>query len=475
MPGKMYDLFNKEALVPGKKTIFICIVDRVLSKDFYSVTFQYLFNTLKILHEDFNIVIIARNGGTKWTQNYIEHEEFGKYAYLCFDKEKKYGGLDAKAFNHSQRLEYMKETFEEIELDHPELFENLAGTITTHCIIPSLDNNYEIVSDDPKLLAKQQKSIEKYQKGISTNALISHCAFIHKPLGFPLEFSFYLMGKYKDSWHYGFSHESSSAWLHFIPEYNPLTNNVKLFWYTEDNMSIREMVGYVMCELQELYGKQKRDKEWYENVLKNKSREFIFGGIFLYEVDHRVNAWYNFFQNLNVDGIIRTQTTLKPAIDSKDSLLQIDQLKLPKKYQNRPEVNKFLTDILEHPLIADTLPYEQYNDQLQDYMFTLIIRCYYGKYNNLTFRIHNSLYNGTIPLIDADYDVHNLQIPKEFRDKLIVKDNKEIEDKIKYFKEHPEEYRELFFAMYDYYIKDEFFEKSYYNDVFKNNFFKEIY
>lgn len=471
---KMYDLFNKEALDPNKRYMFVNILDRVLGKD-YSVTSRYLHATMEMLGEDFNIIIIARNAGTRWVKDYVDHPEFGKYAYLCFDKERRHGGQDAKQFPKADRIVYFHETFKEIEKDHPDIFNNLAGTLTTHTIIPSLDNNYEIISDDPKLVAKQQRSIEKFQKGMLNNNLVSHTAFIHKPLSFPLEFTFYLMKNYKDSWHYGFSHDCSSAWLQYIPEYNPLTKNVKLFWYVDNYRSIREMVGYRMCELQEIYGNEKRSRDWYENVVANKQKEFVFGGLFLYEVDHRVQAWYDFFHNLNVDGVIRTQTTLKPVISSKDSLLEIDKLKLPKKYQNDENVEKFLTDILNHKLIADTLPYEEYNKQLSDYMFTLIISCYYGKYDNLTFRIQNSLYAGTVPLIDVKYDEANLQIPKHLRDKLVVRNNTEIEDKVKYYKEHPEEYRELFFELFDYYIKDEYFEKDFYKEEFRNKFFKEIY
>jgi hypothetical protein len=471
-----YDFFNESVLDSSKKNLFVFVLERPLSKDFYSVTLRYLFNTLKILNDKFNIIIVARNGGTKWTNDYVSHPEYGNYAYVCFDKEKKHGKLNAQQFTHSQRLKYFTESFQEFERDYPEIFKNLAGSITSHFIIPALDSKFEIVSDDPKLMAKQKHSVERYKLMMKEHRLVSHCAFIHKPISFPIEFSFYLMEKYPSSWHYGLCHDPVSAWLHFIPEHNVFTDNVKLFWHVDNNRGARRMVGFPISELQEVFEHQQHDKKFYSDLIDNKTRDFVFGGLFIHEIDHRVNSWYNYFDKLDVDGTIRTQTTMRPVVDAKDSLKPVEELKLNKKNEkNKEEVFKFLNDILNHKMIKDTVSYEQYNDELKDYWFTIILRCYYGNYDHLNFRVHNSLYNGIIPLIADDYDEINSQIPKHLRDKIVVKSHKDIEDKIDYYKSNPDEYKQLFFELYDYYINDKFFDKSYYEEQFKNNFFKEIY
>ena len=195
----------------------------------------------------------------------------------------------------------------------------------------------------------------------------------------------------------------------------------------------------------------------------------------LFRSDYRKNAWYQFFQDLNVNGIIRTQTNGKPAVSSKESLLKLQDQKLPKKYQGKIEIETFVNDILNHKLVQDTISYKEYNAQLKDSLFTIVLRCYYGKYDSLNFRVMNSLYFGTIPLIDKDYDYDDLQIPTYLKDKIMVTNHKDIQDKITYYKNNKDEYEKLFFELFDYFINKDCFNHDYYEKEFKNNYFKELY
>lgn len=475
MDSKMYDLFNKESIDPNKKNIIVFLMDQTLKKEIYSVTYQYIFNTLKILSDDFNLIIVTKNGGTKWTENYINHEEFGNYAYLTFDKERKYGSSNAQQMNHAQRIVYINETFKELEMNEPDLFKNLAGTLSSQFIVPSLDINYEIISDDEKLLHKQKRSIEKFQEGLLKNKLVSHCAFIHKPLGFPIELMVHLMKNYQDIWHYGFCHDTGSTWLHFKPEYNPFTNKTKCFYFVDDKRSVRDFTKFPLTELQDFYGKDLKGKDYYDSILDNKGKDFLFGGLFPFEIEYRTNAWYRFFHNLDVNGTIRTQTNGKPAVSTKNSLLKAKEQKFPKKYQDNQEIENFIEDILSNKMVQDTVSYEEYNNELKDSLFTIVLKCYYGKYCSLNFRVINSLFYGTIPLIDDTYDTDYLQIPKHIKDKIVVSNHKDIEDKVKYYREHPNEYRELFYTLFNYFIDKKFFDESYYRNEFKKEFFSELY
>ena len=348
-------------------------------------------------------------------------------------------------------------------------------SVSSQFIVPSLDTNYEIISDDEKLITKRDKSIKNFFNNARDNKLVSHCAFIHKSLGFPVEFMFYLMKKYEKLWHYGFCHDTGSTWLQWMPNQNIFTKNVKCFYFIDDNRSIREFKKYPLTELQDFYGHTLPSREEYEKMLDNKNIDFLFGGLFPFEIDYRKNAWYVFFQDLNVNGNIRTQTNGKPVVLDKNGLLTVEEQKLPKKYQNKEEINKFINDILKHKMVKDTIPYKEYNAELKDSLFTIILRCYYGKYDSLNFRMINSLYFGTIPLIDESYDYDNLQIPKHLKNKIIVRNHKDIEEKIEYYRNNMEEYKKLFFELFDFYIDKNYFNEEFYEKIFKNNYFKEIY
>lgn len=471
----MYDLFNKEKMDLNKKNIIVFLMDQTLKKEIYSVTYSYVFNTLKILSKDFNLILATKNGGHKWTENYVNHPEFGNYAYLTFDKQRLYGSTNAKEMPHDKKVEYILETFAEMEKNETWLFDNLVGTVSSQFIVPSLDIGYEIISEDEKMLAKRKRAVEKFQDGIMNNKLVSHCAFIHKPLGFTVELSAYLMNKYEHLWHYNFCHDTGSTWLHFMPEYNPFTTNVKCFYFIDDKRGIRDFIKYPLTELQDFYGKQLEGEEYYNQILSNKKHDFIFGGSFPFDINYRVEAWYKFFHDLKLDGKIRTQTTGKPAISNKNALLKAEDQKFPKKYQNNTAVEEFIKDILNNKLVDNTLSYNDYNGELKDYMFTIVLKCFYGKHDSLNFRVVNSLYFGTIPLIDEDYDIDDLQIPKHFKDKLVVKSHKDIEEKVKYYKENPDEYRKLFWELFNYYIDSKYFADSYWDDDFKKEYFGELY
>lgn len=468
--SKMYNLHNKFNIVKGKKNIFVFLLDATLKKNIYITTYKYLFNLIKILKQDFNIIIISKNSGETWLKYYKDHEEFGEYSYLTFDKEKKYGSTNSKQMSHQQRVEYIIETFKELEQNEKELFDNFAGVVCSQFIIPSLNTNYEIISEDETLVNKRQHSINLFMNNIENHKLISHCAFIHKPLGFPVEFLMYLMKNYPNKGYYGFCHDTGSTWLLFNKKYNPFTKNVECYYFIDDERGIRDFKQFPMTQLHDFFNKSYKDKSYYDNIANNKTKDFIFGGLFPFQVDYRINAWYRFFDKLNVNGIIRTQVDGKPIINENGLKLT----KLPKKFNN-DEVKKIINDILKNPLVTNTIPYDQYNDQLKDSLFTIVLKCYYGKYDSLNFRIINSLYFGTIPLIDSEYDIDNLQVPEYFKNKLIVYNNNDIEDKVNYYKNNIDEYKKLFFELFDYFIDKKYFDLNYYNNEFKKDYFDKFY
>lgn len=99
---------------------------------------------------------MPKNRGSQWVKYYVNHSEFGKYAYLSFDKQKRYANSKASEMPLPEKLVYISDTFKELEQNEPWLFANLAGTVSSQFIIPGLTTNYEIISNAPKLIAKRE-------------------------------------------------------------------------------------------------------------------------------------------------------------------------------------------------------------------------------------------------------------------------------------------------------------------------------
>lgn len=459
-----YKIFNKHIFDINKKTIFVFLLDGTLKYPI-NIGYKYIFNSLDILKKHFNIIILTSNSGTKWLDNFINLD----YMYLIFDLNKKYHKSNKQEMPFDEKINYIIYSIKEFINNDKTIFNSFIGCISSQIVIPALNTDFEIISSDNKLIKKRNKSVNSFIEKIKNHKLISHNAFIHKPLGFPLEFLTYLMKNYPNKYYYYFCHDTSTAWPLFDEYINPYTKNVKIYYFVNDNRSNRHFKSCILNQLQDFYNKKNTYN--YEYILNNKSYDFIFGGLFPFDVDYRINDYYNYFNNLkNNNSIIRTQVNGKSSISNKTFIQEKQSIK------NKKNINeKLIDDILNNKLIKHTLNYDDYNNELQQTMFTLILKCYYGKYDSLNFRFINSIYFGTIPLIDYQYDIDNLQIPKYFKDKLIVKNHIDIENKIQYYKNNYNEYKKLFFELYNYFIKPEYFTINFYINEFKNKYFKEIY
>ncbi|SFM28367.1 hypothetical protein [Pelosinus propionicus] len=461
----LYEIHNKRAIDSNKSNIILFVLENPLKENLYLVTYQYILNVAKILSQDFNIIIVPKNSGSAYLKHYVDHPEYGKYAYIEFDKNGSYRASTAETMPLPQKIQYFNDTFSEMQRNDAWLFDKLAGTLGSHFIIPGLNINYESTSDDLKDIKKRDIAVNRYIEGMKYNKLIQHNAFIQHALGFPVEFLIWLMKEY-DVWHYGFCHDTGSAWLQHT-SLNPFTKKVVSYFFVNDNKGVREFKKFPMEALQDCYGKQMPDKSYYDNILENKPYDLMWGGNFPFELEHRRESWYKYFHQLNANAIIRTKPNGQ-AVTNKNGAI-------PKKWANNALIQQFITDINGNRYIQPTLAYDQYNESLKDALFTLALRCYYGKHDNLGFRIGNALFFGTVPLISDEYDKRRLYLPKRFREILVVTNNQDIEEKIKYFRNDPEAYKDLFWELFNNYFDKRDFYLNYYHSDFKREYFSGLY
>ncbi len=125
----LYEIHNKCKIDSAKKNLMVFLLENVLKKDMYTVTYQYVFNTMEILSRDFNIVVVSKNRGSQWLKHYLYHPVFGKYTYIEFDKDASYSKSTAQTMPLDHKISYINSTFEELKQKDGWLLENLAGTL----------------------------------------------------------------------------------------------------------------------------------------------------------------------------------------------------------------------------------------------------------------------------------------------------------------------------------------------------------
>jgi hypothetical protein len=483
---KTYKLIDMHKYDPTKKNIFLFMLERNISKNANYLTYKYILNTVKVLKKDFNIFMIVRSSSAKeaWVKTVQNVEVMKDCIYVNLDANgsfikgetgereilEKY--KDDKVM-YGYTYECMQELFTNFIEGEPEIFNNLAGTLSTALFLV-YERNHEIIPHDErteKLLDGAKNTIHKRMTG--ERQFFSYRMASQRPL-YPLHFLLRLMKDF-DVWHYSFSHDTSSIWYPWVPELNPITKKVKLFYFENDQRGIRNFIKFPSSEIQEAFGRKEYTRSELDEIISSKKHDFIFGGTFPYDVGYRLNDWTRFFQDLDVDATIRTQTDGESAITGTEIKDPMETKKFKGKKIKDPAALDVIRNISINKNVKPTVSQEEYHEEQKDYMFTIILKCFYGKYDSLNFRIYSSLANGVIPLIANNYDIDDLQIPLQFKKYLVVENNSEIESLVSFYKNNPTEYKRLFWRMYEHYVKPEHFDEDWYYQEFKNNYFKEMY
>ena len=108
-----YKIYNRETLSPDKNNILFFLHENALSLNSYTVTYQYIFNLMRIFSKDFNIIVVSKGYSTKFYEYYSnvnvdEYDDltchFYNHTYIAFDTCKEYStGQKADEFSHTQR------------------------------------------------------------------------------------------------------------------------------------------------------------------------------------------------------------------------------------------------------------------------------------------------------------------------------------------------------------------------------------
>ena len=479
-----YEIIDVHKYDESKKNVVLFLLERNIGKNGVYLTYKYILNAVKVLQKDFNIFLVPRVSSKKetWLETVRSTEVMKDCIYINIDRdghfmkpeltgEKQYYDDRKKAYNYT--FDYMQTLFTNLLEGEKWIFDNMVGTITSAVFLP-YERNHEIVPS-----TEQEHRLLAGAKNTAINRMSGEQQFFSfRMMSQRNLYPFYLLlrlMKERDVWHYSFTHDTTSIWYPWVPELNPMTNKVKMFYFVDDNRGMRDFKQFPSAELQEAFGNKQLTRDELTNILNNKKHDFIFGGTFPYDVGYRLNDWTRFFQDLKADAVIRTQTDGNSTITESVIKDPLETKKFKGKKIKDEAAFNVIRNISQSPIVKPTVPQEVYHEEQKEYIFTIILKCFYGKYDSLNFRIYSSLANGVIPLIADDYDVDNLQIPEEYHNYISVSDSRDIEAKIKWAKENPEEYEELFWKMYNHYVKREHYNEDWYRYEFTYKYFKEMY
>lgn len=482
---KTYSIVDKHKYDQSKNSLILFLLERNLGKKTNFLSYSYILNVVNILKKDFNIFLIARSSSATgaWIEVakqtpvlkdciYINLDATGKFTRVETG-EKDYYHDDILAYNYT--YDYMENLFDNFINDNSWIFDNLVGTISSavHLVY---ERNHEIIPYDERTEKLVESAKQTAIRRMTNQQQFFSFRMISQRNLYPLHFLLRLMKDYPNLWHYSFCHDTSSVWYPWSAKVNPFTKNVKCFYFVDDNRGpLRDFKEFPSGPIQDACGRRQPTKDELNMIIKNKNKDFIFGGTFPYDVSYRLNDWLRFFDNLDCDATILTQTDGQSTITMTEIKDPIEQKKFKNKKIKDEKAFEVIKKISQSKYVIPTVPQDEYHKMQKDYLFTIILKCFYGKYDSLNFRIYSSLANGIIPLIADDYDIDNLQIPEYFKKQLVVSNNSHIEDMVAWARKYPESYKKLFWELYDYYIKPEHYNISWYTKIFREKYFNEIY
>lgn len=273
----------------------------------------------------------------------------------------------------------------------------------------------------------------------------------------------------------------------FSPILDSLPVNNRNFYFEDDHRGVRNLVKYPIAELQHLIYEPNYDKFvvrkdkakqtiisnidslFDDTELKNEipiephSKKFFFMGLILMNKGSRLELWDQYLKDLRLDNSDFYIPPIKNGLIQNASKSSEKRIKLKQQLMT-PRMEEVLQEVLSHPLYNGYVYPIDVIKTIVNYRYTLILRCV-SCCDSLNFRPLEYTYHKILPLLDPQYDPACLQIPKKIQEKLIVNNAKEIEDKIDYFEQHPEEREEILDQLWKHFEIDKWLQPNYYKDV----------
>lgn len=470
--SSIFKLYNPKPLDHNKKTMIV-ITDRNFAgrNDHVTGFVQYVVDELKV---KYNIIYVGREESEhiKHVSNFYKFDQpsFGKLKTKMKRKAEFENPLDANEHNKNILFEEFNLAFSNLTVD------GIFYMTTEYFFMPSvpyvkgpigskyrhmLNEFHDYIGSDIETINEINEIRNEFGKNYDNAISLLAYTMYYKNIFMNLPVFFHKQHKLQNVYTIVIDPaQNTDLWkFHNIP--------TKHLYLEEDTRGTREFIKFPICDMQHLlYETHKHNLNNYN--LNDKSKEFFFAGTFFNNRGDRTKLWYKYLNDLNLkesDSCIFVPPSVNGIIQNKKAASG----KLLNSFKNRleSEFNKIYNNIMSHPLYKGYLLPNDLINTIIPYKYSLILKCV-SINDSLNFRPHLYSYLNILPFFDEEYDPTNIQIPKELRDKLLVKSHKDIENKIKYFNENPDERIELLSKLRNHFIPNaENFKISYKEEIHK--------
>lgn len=292
---------------------------------------------------------------------------------------------------------------------------------------------HDTVNEDPhelELIRKYNtKLCEKYYSRCSVLAFGSHNKNISMSL---VEWAV----KSADNFQMTYAFINDPAF--YTPIFSHLGIPFKAFYFADDKRGTRDFYQFPIGELQHLLWDERKKKKDLLAISTPvvKTKDFFFAGTVFQEKGGRVELYNRYMKDLNVakSALYIPQRANGIVYTKKNNDRYINKL--------TDKFNELRNDILSHAMYGGHLIPAEYEEEVKNYKYGLLLRCV-SFYDSLNFRPILYARLGILPLVDPGYDPEGLQIPKSIQQHLLVNSSKDIEERVNYFNENPEKVEEL--------------------------------
>ena len=176
----------------------------------------------------------------------------------------------------------------------------------------------------------------------------------------------------------------------------------------------------------------------------------------------REKIWTTFLRDLYIENSVLYIPLVKERVlqmEVSDKFLDRHKDKIIQSYSE-----DLYNEVKNHKMRKGHILPEDLYKEIGYYKYTFVPKCI--SYNDsLNFRPVLYSQNNVLPLLDVNYDPAYLMIPKEIQDRIRVSNYKDIEDKVKYFEEHPDERKDILNKLKELFHLEQFHNPEYVSEI----------
>ena len=248
------------------------------------------------------------------------------------------------------------------------------------------------------------------------------------------------------------------AQFHFL--YETFDVPYRCFYFENDKRGTRNFIKFPIAQIQHCvfdYFKQTN-----KDNSDNNRKLFMFAGSIFSNKESRKIVWKTFLKDLYIENSSLYIPLAKGRVFQVEPTNKILENNKEKIIENYSE--EFYNEVKYHKMYNGHILPENLYEEIGNYKYSFIPRCVSYK-DSLNFRPILYVQNNVLPLLDDQYDPSYLMIPKEIQDKIVVKDYKDIEEKVKYFEEHTDEKNDILNKLKDLFNLDKFYNSDYVSEI----------